>query len=82
MVPAVFQPERPPMQPTTCPKLQRMRELVAEEDAAKVPNDRAQHRATAIDQWHATPGPRVGTKRSSSLGSICEQPEWRSPRSS
>ena len=43
------------MPPTNCPKLRRMRELLAEEAAAKVQNDRAQRQAAAIQKWRAAP---------------------------
>jgi hypothetical protein len=31
------------------------REMIAEETAAKIQNDRAQHHAAAIEKWHGTP---------------------------
>jgi hypothetical protein len=36
---------------TDCPRLRRMRELLAEEEAAKFRDDRAQRQAAAIDRW-------------------------------
>ena len=55
------------MPPTNCPKLQRMRELPAEEAAAKVQNDRAQRQAAAIQTWHDTPA-RGGNEAFFQLG--------------
>ena len=39
------------MPATDCPKLRRMRELLAEEDAARYRDDRMQRQAAAIDRW-------------------------------
>jgi hypothetical protein len=44
-----------PMPATDCPRLRRMRELLAEKAIAKVQNDRAQRQAAAIQTWHDTP---------------------------
>ena len=49
--PTVVQLERPPMPPTDCPRLRRMRELIAEEEAAKAQSYRAKRQAEAIDRW-------------------------------
>src|SRR6202011_6399610 len=49
--PEPVQTVRQPVPPTKCPKLQRMRELIAEEDAAKAETHRAQRRAQAIEKW-------------------------------
>jgi hypothetical protein len=46
---------QPPMPPTNCPKLRRMRDLLAGEAAAKVQNDRTQRQAAAIQKWRAAP---------------------------
>ena len=53
VVPAVVRPERPPMQPTTCPKLQRMRELLAEEEAIRQQDYQTRCRDAAIDKWRS-----------------------------
>ena len=55
VAPTVAEPVALPMPPTNCPKLRRMRELLAEEAAAKVQNDRAQRQAAAIQKWRAAP---------------------------
>jgi hypothetical protein len=44
-----------PILPTDCPKLRRMREMIAQEEAAKMQNDQAQRQAAAIQTWHDTP---------------------------
>jgi hypothetical protein len=53
-VAATVTPTVVPMPPTDCFKLRRMRELLAEEEAAKFRDDRAQHQAAAIDRWRST----------------------------
>jgi hypothetical protein len=54
---ATVTPTVVPMPATDCHRLRRMRELLAEEAAAKVQNDRAQHQAAAIERWRgALPG--------------------------
>jgi hypothetical protein len=53
--PTVAEPVQPTMPPTVCPKLRRMRELLADEAAAKVQDDRARRQAAAIQKWHDTP---------------------------
>jgi hypothetical protein len=45
------QPVRRPMPLTECPRLNRMRELIAEEEAAKAETYRARRQAEAIDRW-------------------------------
>jgi hypothetical protein len=49
--PVQSKPERSP--PTKCPRLRRMRELIAEEEAAKVENFCARRQQEAIDRWRA-----------------------------
>ena len=45
------------MPTTECPKLRRMRELIAEEEAAKVRDYRMERQDAAIGEWHsALPG--------------------------
>ena len=51
--PTVVPLEPRPMPVTDCPRLRRMRELLAEEDAARYRDDRAQRQAAAIDRWRA-----------------------------
>ena len=51
----VAEPVALPMPPTNCPKLRRMRELLAEEAAAKVQNDRGQRQEAAIQKCRAAP---------------------------
>jgi hypothetical protein len=51
--PTVVPLEQRPMPVTDCPRLRRMREPLAEEEAAKFRDDRAQRQATAIDRWRA-----------------------------
>jgi hypothetical protein len=51
----IAEPVQQPMPPTNCPKLRRMRELLAEEAAAKGQNDSVQRQAAAIQAWHDTP---------------------------
>ena len=43
-----------PMPPTDCPKLRRMRELIAEEEAAKAQTNLVQRQAAAIERWRST----------------------------
>jgi hypothetical protein len=56
--PKPVQPVRQPMPATTaCPKLMRMRELIAEEEAAKAETNQARRQSAAIERWrHASPG--------------------------
>jgi len=54
VVPTVARPEPPPMPPTECPRLRRMRELIAEEEAAKIQTIRVQRQAGAIERWRST----------------------------
>jgi hypothetical protein len=57
VLPTVAQPKQQPMPATGCPRLRRMRELIAEEAAAKVETNRAQRQSAAIERWrHASPG--------------------------
>jgi hypothetical protein len=49
--PTVVPLEQRPMPATHCPRLRRMRELLAEEEAAKCRDDRAQRQAAAIGRW-------------------------------
>ena len=59
-----------PMPATDCPRLRRMRELLAEEDAAKIPR-RSGAASGRSDREVARRTPGEGNRRSSSLGSIC-----------
>jgi hypothetical protein len=43
------------MPPTVCPRLRRMRELIAEEEAAKADTYSSRRQAEAIDRWHSAP---------------------------
>jgi hypothetical protein len=55
--PEPVQSVRQPMSATACPKLTRMRELIAEEAAAKAEANLVQRRSAAIEKWrHASPG--------------------------
>jgi hypothetical protein len=63
----IAEPVQPLMSPTKCPKLRRMRELLAEEAAAKVQNDRAQRQAVAIQKWRSAL-PRHGNRAFFELG--------------
>jgi hypothetical protein len=51
----VAQPVQQAMPPTDCPKLRRMRELIAEEEAARHRDDLSRRKAAAIERWHGTP---------------------------
>jgi hypothetical protein len=51
----IAEPVQQPMPPTVCPKLRRMREMIAAEEAAKMQNDRTRRQAAAIQTWHDTP---------------------------
>jgi hypothetical protein len=53
--PTVAEPVQQTMPPTVCSKLRRMRELLADEEAAKVQDDKARRQAAAIQKWHDTP---------------------------
>ena len=55
VAPTVVEPAPQPMPPTNCPKLRKMREMIAAEEAAKMQNDQAQRQAAAIQTWHDTP---------------------------
>ena len=57
VTPTVAEPVQQPMPPTNArlPKLRLMRELLAEEAAAKVQNDRAQRQEAAIQKWRLAP---------------------------
>jgi len=46
--------EQRPMPMTDCPKLRRMRKLIAEEEAAKFDHVRAQRQAAAIERWRGS----------------------------
>ena len=55
--PTIIQREPRSMPATECPRLRRMRELLAEEEAAKADTCRARRQAEAIDRWRgALPG--------------------------
>ena len=55
--PEPVQTVRQSMPPTKCLKLQRMRELIAEEEAAKANANLVQRQSVAIERWrHAPPG--------------------------
>ena len=57
MEPKVVRLVPPQMPPTQCPKLQRMRGLIAEEEASKIESIRAKRQAEAIYRWRsASPG--------------------------
>jgi hypothetical protein len=52
------QPVPPAMPPTECPKLRRMRELIAEEEVVRLAAYRQQRRAAAIEKWRCAPPER------------------------
>jgi hypothetical protein len=53
VVPTVIQP----LPATECPRLRRMRELIAEEEAAKAQTNQVRRQSAAIERWrHASPG--------------------------
>ena len=55
--PEPVQPVQQPMPATECPKLRRMRELIAEEEAAKAKTNLVQRQSAAIERWrYAPPG--------------------------
>ena len=55
--PEPVQTVQQPLPPTECPRLRRMRELIAEEEAAKARANRVQRQSAAIEKWrHASPG--------------------------
>jgi hypothetical protein len=55
--PAVTIPQRTSIPISKCPKLQRMRELIAEEEAGRIESIRSRHQEAAINRWHgALPG--------------------------
>jgi hypothetical protein len=55
--PEPVQTLRHPMPDTECPRLRRMRELIAEEEAAKAKANLVQRQSAAIERWrHAPPG--------------------------
>ena len=43
------------MPATKCPKLQRMRELIADEEVAKAQTYRTRRQVAAIDRWRSAP---------------------------
>ena len=53
--PAPVQPMRQPMPATVCPRLRRMRELIAEEEAAKTKANLVQRQSAAIEKWRCAP---------------------------
>jgi hypothetical protein len=53
--PEPVQPELQPMPETKCPKLQRMRELIADEEVAKAQTYRTRRQVAAIDRWRSAP---------------------------
>ena len=55
MAHTVAEPVQQPMPPTNCPKLRRMRDMIATEEEAKVQDDRAQRQEAAIQKWRAAP---------------------------
>jgi hypothetical protein len=55
--PEPVQPVQQPLPATACPKLMRMREMIAEEETAKAKANLVQRRSAAIERWrHALPG--------------------------
>jgi hypothetical protein len=55
--PEPVQPVQQPLPATACPKLMRMRELIAEEEAAKAKANLVQRQSAAIERWrYALPG--------------------------
>ena len=67
VAPTVVEPAPQPTPLTNCPKLRKMREMIAAEEAAKMQNDRAQRQAAAIQTWHDTPA-RGGNEAFFQLG--------------
>jgi hypothetical protein len=65
--PVASQSERPPIPPTKCPKLRRMRELIADEVASKAESIRARREEAVIDRWRAAL-PREGNDAFFRLG--------------
>ena len=53
--PEPVRPVQQSMPPTDCPRLRRMRELIAEEETAKAQTYRARRQAEAIDRWRGAP---------------------------
>ena len=53
--PTVAELVQQPMPPTNCPKLRRMRDMIATEEEAKVQDVRAQRQEAAIQKWRAAP---------------------------
>jgi hypothetical protein len=51
----VARPVQRAMPTTECPKLQRMREMIAEEEAARHHDNLSRRTAAAIERWHGTP---------------------------
>jgi hypothetical protein len=51
----VAEPVRPAMPATECPRLRRMRELLAEEEVARHCDNQSRRKAAAIERWHCTP---------------------------
>ena len=55
--PEPVQTVRQPMPATECPRLRRMRDLIAVEETAKADTNLVQRRSAAIEKWrHASPG--------------------------
>jgi hypothetical protein len=52
--PTVIRPGPAPMPTTECPRLRRMRELIAQEEATKVKTIRVQRQSAAIERWRST----------------------------
>jgi hypothetical protein len=49
------QPVHRAMSATNCPKLRRMRELIADEEVARHRDNLSRRKAAAIERWHGTP---------------------------
>ena len=79
--PTVVPLEQRPMPVTDCPRLRRMRELLAEEEAAKFRDDRAQRQAAAIDRWRVASSGDGNRSVLPAWASICAVPACRPPRS-
>jgi hypothetical protein len=52
---AVAEPVQQAMPTTDCPKLRRMRELIAEDEVARHRDNLSRRKAAAIGRWHGTP---------------------------
>jgi hypothetical protein len=55
VTPTVVQPKQEVVAATACPRLKRMRELLAEEEAAKAQTNWLQRQEAAIQRWRSTP---------------------------